>query len=185
MNKKVLSEIDLYFGTVDMPKYFEINRNELKSNLLSSVIEDKCFKNSCVVSNPFDYEMLNGKAFTMLNTYIIENFFLKNKYNIINSFNFGNIFKEKESSINKNLVNEHNLSSSPDYTCIYGIDVEKYSQLLIIEYPNKRLRENFFQIELKNNEYIIFPSTLKYFFTRNTSDKTNTYLTTAYNIVNE
>ena len=141
MHKKVLSEIDLYFGMVDMPKYFEINREELKSNLLSSVLKDKY------------------------------------------SFNFGSIFNEKESSITKNLVNEHNLSSSPDYTCIYGIELEKKSQQLIIEYPNKRLKENFFSIELKNNEYIIFPSTLKYFFTRNTSNQTNTFLTIAYNIV--
>ena len=44
----------------------------------------------------------------------------------------------------------------------------------------KLLKENFFQVELKNNEYIIFPSILKYFFTRNTSNKTNTYLTIAY-----
>jgi hypothetical protein len=34
MDKKVLSEIDIYLGTVDMPKYFEINRDELKSNYL-------------------------------------------------------------------------------------------------------------------------------------------------------
>ena len=45
MDKKVLSEIDIYLGTVDMPKYFEINRDELKSNLLSSVVKDKSFKN--------------------------------------------------------------------------------------------------------------------------------------------
>lgn len=182
MHKKVLSEIDTYLGTVDMPKYFEINRDELKSNLLSSVIEDKCFKNSFVISNPFDYEMLNGKAFTMLNTYLIENFRLKHGVSLVNNFNFGNIFKEKESSISKDLIDKQNLSNSPDYTCIYAIDVERYSQQLIIEYPNKRLKENFFQIDLKNNEYIIFPSTLKYFFTRNTSNKTNTYLTIAYNI---
>lgn len=181
MHKKVLSEIDTYFGIVDMPKYFEINREELKSNLLSSVIKDKYFSNSSVMSTQFDYEMLNGKAFTMLNTYLIENLKLKNGITIINNFNFGNIFNEKESSITKNLVNEHNLSSSPDYTCIYGIEVEKYSQQLIIEYPNKRLKENFSQVELKNNEYIIFPSILKYFFTQNTSNKTNTYLTIAYN----
>ena len=92
MHKKVLSEIDTYFGTVDMPKYFEINRSELKSSLLSSVVEDKCFKNSFVISNPFDYEMLNGKAFTMLNTYLIENFRLKHGVTLINDFNFGNIF---------------------------------------------------------------------------------------------
>lgn len=183
MHKKVLSEIDLYFGMVDMPKYFEINREELKSNLLSSVLKDKYFSNSSVISTPFDYKMLNGKAFTMLNTYLIENFRLKHEVNIINSFNFGSIFNEKESSITKNLVNEHDLSSSPDYTCIYGIELEKQSQQLIIEYPNKRLKENFFSTELKNNEFIIFPSTLKYFFTRNISNQTNTYLTIAYNIV--
>ena len=182
MHKKVLSEIDTYLGTVDMPKYFEINRDELKSNLLSSVIEDKCFKNSFVISNPFDYEMLNGKAFTMLNTYLIENFKLKHGVNLVNDFNFGNIFKEKESSISKDLIDKQKLIESPDYTCIYAIDVERYSQQLIIEYPNKRLKENFFQVELKNNEYIIFPSTLKYFFTRNTSNKTNTYLTIGYKI---
>jgi hypothetical protein len=109
MHKKVLSEIDLYFGMVDMPKYFEINREELKSNLLSSVIKDKYFSNSSVISTPFDYEMLNGKAFTMLNTYLMENFRLKHKISIVNSFNFGSIFNEKESSITKNLVNEHNI----------------------------------------------------------------------------
>ena len=183
MRKKVLSEIDIYFGIVDMPKYFEINREELKSNLLSSVLKDKYFSNSSVISTPFDYEMLNGKAFTMLNTYLIENFKLKHEISIVNSFNFGSIFNEKESSIVKNLVNEQDLSSSPDYTCIYGIEIEKQSQQLIIQYPNKRLKENFFSIELKNNEYIIFPSTLKYFFTRNTSNQTNTFLTIAYNIV--
>jgi len=183
MHKKVLSEIDTYLGTVDMPKYFEINRDELKSNLLSSVIEDKCFKNSFVISNPFDYEMLNGKAFTMLNTYLMENFRLKHEVSLVNNFNFGNIFKEKESSISKDLIDKQKLFESPDYTCIYAIDVERYSQQLIIQYPNKRLKENFFQIDLKNNEYIIFPSTLKYFFTRNTFNKTNTYLTIAYNII--
>ena len=77
-------------------------------------------------------------------------------------------------------INKQKLFESPDYTCIYAIDVERYSQQLVIEYPNKRLKENFFQVELKNNEYIIFPSILKYFFTRNTSNKTNTYLTIAY-----
>tara|TARA_R110000803_G_scaffold48481_1_gene100714 strand:- start:814 stop:1368 length:555 start_codon:yes stop_codon:yes gene_type:complete len=183
MHKKVLSEIDTYFGIVDMPKYFEINREELKSNLLSSVIKDKYFSNSFVMSNKFDYEMLNGKAFTMLNTYLIEYFELKYGITISNDFNFGSIFNEKESSITKNLVNEHNLSSSSDYTCIYGIEVERYSQQLIIEYPNKRLKENFLPIELKNNEYIIFPSTLKYFFTQNNSNQINNFLTIAYNIV--
>lgn len=183
MDKKVLSEIDIYLGTVDMPKYFEINRDELKSSLLSSVVKDKSFKNSIVINNPNDFEMLNGKAFTMFNTYIIENFNLKHDVRLINQFNFGSVFEEKENSITKNLINKYRLDNSPDYTCIYGIDVEKNSQQLILEYSDKRLVQQFLKLELKNNEYVIFPSTLNYFFNKNTSDKINTYLTTAYSII--
>lgn len=183
MNKKVLSEIDIYLGTVDMPKYFEINRDELKSSLLSSVVKDKSFKNSIVINNPNDFEMLNGKAFTMFNTYIIENFHLKHDVQLVNQFNFGSIFEEKENSITKNLIDKYRLDNSPDYTCIYGIDVEKNSQQLILEYSDKRLVQQFLKLELKNNEYVIFPSTLNYFFNKNTSNKINTYLTTAYGIM--
>lgn len=183
MKKEVLSEIDIYFGTVEMPKYFEINRDQLKANLLSSIIEDDFIENTYLMGNPYDFAMKESKAFIMLDRYIVENLFLKHKQSVNNLFHFGSVFKQKESSITKNLINEHNLENSPDYTCIYGIEVENNSQTLVIEYPNKRLKERFFQITLKNNEYIIFPSTLKYFFTRNISEKTNTYLTVAYNLI--
>ena len=45
MKKEILSEIDVYYGTVDMPKYFEINRDELKANLLNSVFFHYFFLN--------------------------------------------------------------------------------------------------------------------------------------------
>lgn len=182
MQKKVLSEIDIYFGTVDMPKYFEINRDQLKASLLTSVLTDKQYSNSFVIKNPNDYEMLNGKAFTMFNRYIIENFFLRHKKSIKNNFNFGSIFEKEQSSITKNLVDKYKMGDSPDYTCIYGIDIQKNSQQLIIEYSNKRLVEQFLTVELRNNEYVIFPSTLNYFFTKNNSDKTNSYMVTTYDL---
>ena len=52
MQKKVLSEIDLYYGMIDMPKGFEINREKLQSDILSSQIKNSesvtCdFKISC------------------------------------------------------------------------------------------------------------------------------------------
>ena len=33
MHKKVLSEIDLHYGTVDMPKGFEIDRDKLQKDI--------------------------------------------------------------------------------------------------------------------------------------------------------
>jgi hypothetical protein len=41
INKKTLSEIDLYHGNIAMPKGFEINRDRIKGDILSSFIIKK------------------------------------------------------------------------------------------------------------------------------------------------
>jgi hypothetical protein len=41
MQKKVLSEIDLYFGEIASPKGFEINRDRIKGDILTSFIIKK------------------------------------------------------------------------------------------------------------------------------------------------
>ena len=43
MHKKVLSEIDLHYGTIDMPKGFEIDLDKLQSDILSSQIKNSKF----------------------------------------------------------------------------------------------------------------------------------------------
>ena len=43
MQKKVLSEIALYYGDVAMPKGFEIDRDKLQSDILKSQINNKDF----------------------------------------------------------------------------------------------------------------------------------------------
>ena len=43
MQKKVLSEIALYYGDVTMPKGFEINQNQLQKDILNSQINNKDF----------------------------------------------------------------------------------------------------------------------------------------------
>ena len=43
MQKKVLSQIGLYYGNVDMPKGFEIDRDKLQKDILSSNINNKKF----------------------------------------------------------------------------------------------------------------------------------------------
>jgi len=43
MEKKVLSEIALYYGDVSMPKGFEIDRNKIQEDILKSHIKDSKF----------------------------------------------------------------------------------------------------------------------------------------------
>jgi hypothetical protein len=55
MQKKVLSEIDLYFGEIASPKGFEINRDRIKGDILIFIYKSK--KNN---NNPYsfkDYEV--------------------------------------------------------------------------------------------------------------------------------
>ena len=39
MHKKVLTEVDLYTGEISMPKGFEINRNQIKNDILKEDID--------------------------------------------------------------------------------------------------------------------------------------------------
>ena len=55
MQKKVLSEVSLYYGDVAMPKGWDIDRDKLQSDILQSQINNKEF--------PF------SRTVDMLNTY--------------------------------------------------------------------------------------------------------------------
>jgi len=70
MQKKVLSEIGLYYGGVDMPKGFEIDRNKLQSDTLKSQINNKEF--------PYSRE------WDKLNTYLREHINVEYGFSLIN-----------------------------------------------------------------------------------------------------
>jgi hypothetical protein len=58
MQKKVLSEVSLYYGDVAMPKDWDIDRDKLSGDILQSQIQNKDF--------PF------SRTWDMLNTYMRE-----------------------------------------------------------------------------------------------------------------
>jgi len=69
MQKKVLSEIGLYNGFVDMPKGFEIDLNKLNEDTLQLQINNKEF--------PF------SKEWDKLNTYLREHVHVKYNFQLI------------------------------------------------------------------------------------------------------
>ena len=84
MEKKVLSEQALYFGNVDMPKGFEIDRDKLSKDILQS--------------NLTNSEFLFSKTWDMLNTYIREHINLKYDFQLINKKTWGDIYKPNQIS---------------------------------------------------------------------------------------
>jgi hypothetical protein len=41
MQKKVLTEVDLYHGEVDMPKGFEIDRDKIRNDIIESFVKKR------------------------------------------------------------------------------------------------------------------------------------------------
>ena len=161
MQKKVLSEIDLHYGQVDMPKGFEIDRDKLQSDILSSNINNKKF--------PYSRE------WDKLNTYLREHINVEYGFQLINKETWGNVYKPKEISIPLLNIDPVDLRNSPDYTLLYGVKAKDCS--VRIHYDDNRRAGRSWNIPLTNNQFIMFPSTNMYYITNNQKDSLNFILT--------
>ena len=161
MHKKVLSEIGLYYGDVAMPKGFEIDRNKLQSDILTSQINNKEF--------PF------SRNWDMLSTYIREHINVEYDFTLVNKKTWGNVYKPQELSVPLLNIDPVDLRNAPDYTLLYGVKVKDCS--VRIHYDDNRRAGRSWDIPLKNNQFIMFPSTQMYYITNNQKDSLNFILT--------
>ena len=167
MHKKVLSEIDLHYGSIDMPKGFEIDRDKLQADILSSKIKNLEF--------PFSRE------WDKLNTYMREHITVEHGFTLINKETWGNVYKPKEISIPLLNIDPVDLKNSPDYTFLYGVNVKDCS--VRIHYDQNRRAGRSWDILLANNKFIMFPSTQMYYITNNQKNSLNFILTTTYEFI--
>ena len=167
MQKKVLSEIGLYSGDVAMPKGFEIDRDKLQSDILKSQINNEKF--------PF------SRNWDMLNTYMREHINVEHSFTLVNKETWGNVYKPKEISIPLLNIDPVDLRNSPDYTLLYGVNVKDCS--VRIHYDDNRRKGRSWDIPLKNNQFIMFPSMQMYYITNNQKDSLNFILTITHEFI--
>ena len=167
MQKKILSEIGLYYGDVAMPKNWDINREQLQNDILKSDVTD----------SPFPF----SKTFDMLNTYMRDHINLKYEFSLINKETWGNIYKPLEISIPLLNIDPVDLTNSPDYTFLYGVKVKDC--MVRIHYNDNRRKGRSWDIPLTNNKFIMFPSTCMYYLTNNQKDSLNFVQTITYEYI--
>ena len=161
MQKIVLSDQALYYGDLAMPKGFEIDRDKLQSDTLKSQINNKDF--------PYSRE------WDKLNTYLREHINVEYGFSLINKKTWGNVYKPKEISIPLLNIDPVDLRNSPDYTLLYGVNVKDCS--VRIHYDDNRRKGRSWDIPLKTNKFLMFPSTNMYYITNNQKDSLNFILT--------
>ena len=169
MEKKVLSEIDMYFGQIKMPENFEIDREKLAVDIL-------LFTN---YNNGFPF----SKSWDMLQTYLREHIRLEYDFTLVHKKTIGNIYKPREHSHSYLQVDPVDLKHSPDYVMLYGVNVGKDSCKVFIEYDDNRRKGRSWEILLNDNDFVMFPSTQRYHITSNTSEQLNFILTTTYEFI--
>jgi len=167
MNKKVLSEQALYYGDVDMPKGFEIDQEKLTNDILQSTFNSKEF--------PF------SRNWDMLNTYMRDFIGLEHNINLINKKTWGNIYKPHQVSLPLLNIDPVDLRNSPDFTMLYGVKVKDCN--VRIHFEDNRRKGRSWDIELKNNMFIMFPSTNMYYLTNNQKDSLNFIQTITYEYI--
>ena len=167
MQKKVLTEQALYFGDVSMPKYWEIDRNELAHHVLHSNLTNEGLQFS--------------RTFDKLNTYIKDYTGLEHGINLVNKSSWGNIYKPQEITVPLLNIDPVDLRNSPDFTLLYGLKVKDC--MVRIYYEDNRRKGRSWDIELKDNMFIMFPSTNMYYLTNNQKDSLNFVQTITYEYI--
>ena len=167
MQKKVLSEIALYYGDVAMPKDWDIDRDKLQQDILTSNVTDSSF--------PFSKEL------DKLNTYVREHINLNYEFTLINKNIWGNMYKPQEITTPLLNIDPVDLRNSPDYTFLYGVNVKNC--MVRIHYEDNRRKGRSWDIPLTNNNFIMFPSTNMYYITNNQKDSLNFVQTITYEYI--
>ena len=167
MHKKVLSEQSLFYGDVNMPKGFEIDQEKLTNDILQSTFNSKEF--------PF------SRTWDMLNTYMRDFIGLEHNINLINKKTWGNIYKPHQVSLPLLNIDPVDLRNSPDFTMLYGVKVKDCN--VRIHFEDNRRKGRSWDIELKNNMFIMFPSTNMYYLTNNQKDSLNFIQTITYEYI--
>ena len=164
MKQKILSTIGLFYGGIEMPKNFEIDRDKLLEDILKSKIKNSDF--------PF------SKTWDMLNTYIKEHINLEYDIKLVNKKTFGDSYKPNEISQPLLNIDPVDLRHSADFTLLYGVQTDKC--MVRIFYDDNRRKGRSWDIELKDNMFIMFPSTNMYVISNNQKDSLNSILTITY-----
>ena len=180
MLKKVLSETDLYLDTVHV---INIDRAKIKNDILNSFAFDKRLSQNKKDYSYQDWEVPFSKPLQWLKDYLRDHFRVESNRTLVGKKEWGNVYNPHESSYTRHQVDPIYLKDAPDYTCLYGLDVAQDSCELVIEYDDNRRKNRTWHIPLEDNQFIIFPSTQRYFISQNKSKQMNIFLTMTYEYI--
>ena len=160
INKKVLSEIALYCGTVKMPEGFEIEKEELTKNIFLS----QYYEN-------FEYHF--SITFDKLKNFITDFIKVEHNLNLVPKKIYGNFYEKNEISKPKLEVDPVDLRNSCDFVFLYGAEIDSETCEVVVYYDDNRRKGRSWNINLKTNEFVMFPSSQLFYIKNNNNSHLN------------
>jgi len=160
INKKVLSEIALYGGTVKMPEGFEIEKEELTKNIFLS----QYYEN-------FEYPF--SITFDKLKNFITDFIKVEHKLNLVPKKIYGNFYEKNEFSKPRLEIDPVDLRNSCDFVFLYGVEIDSKTCEVIVYYDDNRRKGRSWNINLKTNEFVMFPSSQLFYIKNNNNSHLN------------
>ena len=164
IRKKILSQQLLIYGDVSMPEGWDIDAYALAESNFRALAKNKNF--------------IFSRTWDMLNTYIRENINLEYNIRLINLDSWGNIYIPNEKTEPLLNIDKQNLSTSPDFTCLYGINTSNCN--VSIFYDDNKRKGKRFDMELKHNMFMLFPSSNMYLIDNKQQSNLNFVQTITY-----
>ena len=100
---------------------------------------------------------------------------------LVNKDNWGSIYTPKEKTENLTHVNPVDLKNAADYVLLYGVNT--VDCFVKIFYDDNRRKGRNHEIQLKNNMFIMFPSTNTYVINNNQNSSLNFIETILYEYI--
>ena len=178
MEKKVLSQLEVYTGEIGPKKLIEIDRPKLRVDILESFVLKKLIKN-----REEDYVVPGSYPVDHIRIYLKDQFAFLYKDTLIFKNEFGSVYLPMQQSLNRNQIDPFSLENSPDVTCVYAVEMKERSSNLVLEYDDNRYKGKKWKFPMVNNRFWMFPSSCRYYFTQNKGDDLNVFLTLNFNIL--
>lgn len=64
-------------------------------------------------------------------------------------------------------INDWNLEGSPEVSCLYCVSTGKKSTNIVFEYDDGRNKHRLWKLPMKQNQFILFSSSLRHYITKN------------------
>jgi len=163
IKKKVLTEQSIYYGKISLPKNYEINPLELCKSTFSQL-----FNNKFIFSRDWD----------LLNTYIKDHIRLYYSINLNNKDTWSNIYTPNEKTENLMHVDPIDLKNAADFVLLYGVNT--VDCFVKIFYDDNRRKGRSWDMQLKDNMFIMFPTTNSYIINNTQKNSLNFVQTILY-----